>query len=423
MKPQNINIHFNDLSLAPKILEILSRYKLTTPTPIQYQSIPPALEGKDIMGIAQTGTGKTYAFGLPMIQRIVQSNNKSMGLIIVPTRELALQVHDSLRKISAPVGLRMSVLIGGENIQKQLRSLQLQPHIIIATPGRLIDHLEHTRLSLQQVRILVLDEADRMLDMGFAPQIKKVLERVPKERQTMLFSATMPDEVLRIAHSTMSLPLRIEVAPAGTAIELVTQELFFVRKDEKLTLLKTILAKYQGSILIFSRTKHGATKLARAVRDMGTQATEIHSNRSLHQRAMALEGFKIGRFRVLVATDIAARGIDVKGIQVVINYDLPDSADDYVHRIGRTGRAGSGGHAISFATPDQRKAIHNIERLIRKPFPISKTPLFSKEERVLPLSTDPFRSIYPPRDTARRPFHQQRKKFSGHQNKYRKKRY
>jgi len=403
MKPQQMNVHFNDLGLAPKMLELLAKQKLSVPTPIQYQSIPPALEGKDIMGIAQTGTGKTYAFGLPMIQRIAQSQEKRMGLILVPTRELALQVHDALRKIGTPMGIRMAVLIGGENIQKQLRALSVSPQIIIATPGRLIDHIENTRLSLQYVQLLVLDEADRMLDMGFAPQIKKILERVPKQRQTMLFSATMPDEVLRIAHSTMILPLRIEVAPAGTAIELVTQELFFVRKDDKLSLLKTLLAKYTGSVLIFSRTKHGATKLARAIRDMGTQSTEIHSNRSLHQRAVALEGFKIGRFRVLVATDIAARGIDVKGIQLVINYDLPDSADDYVHRIGRTGRAGSGGHAISFATPDQRKAIHSIERVIRKPFPISKTPFFTPEERVVP--------VFQPREMPDRPFQNKHKKF------------
>jgi ATP-dependent RNA helicase RhlE len=212
-----------------------------------------------------------------------------------------------------------------------------------------------------------------MLDMGFAPQIKKILDRVPKDRQTMLFSATMPNEIVAIAKSYMSLPLRIEVAPAGTAIELVTQELFFINRDGKLGLLKTTLAEYNGSVLVFSRTKYGAKKIAKSVRDMGYTAAEIHSNRSLNQRLEALEGFKIGRYKVLVATDIAARGIDVTGIQLVINYDLPQTAEDYVHRIGRTGRAGLAGHAISFATPDQQRDVRNIERLIRTPLKVSKS--------------------------------------------------
>ncbi len=330
------------------------------------------------MGIAQTGTGKTLAFGLPMIQRLAQGSGKQKGLVILPTRELALQVNETLEKIGRPIGLKTAILIGGENMGKQIRMLRLNPHIIIATPGRLIDHLEQKTLHLTTVSILVLDEADRMLDMGFAPQIKRIMLTVPKVRQTMLFSATMPDEIVNLAKSFMSLPLRIEVAPAGTAIELVEQELFFVQREEKLALLQNLLKEYTGSILVFSRTKFGAKKIARTVRNLGHTASEIHSNRSLNQRIEALDGFKIGRYRVLVATDIAARGIDVSGIQLVINYDLPSTAEDYVHRIGRTGRAGMAGKAISFATPDQRAEVRGIERLIRTNLPVSKNPQLTR---------------------------------------------
>ncbi len=373
---------FTNLGIAPKLLEILDRLKFQIPTPIQSQSIPPALEGKDLMGIAQTGTGKTLAFGVPMIQRLAQSRGKMKGLIILPTRELAMQVDESLKKVGSTLGLKTAILIGGESMEKQNRALKQSPHILIATPGRLADHLEHGRVNLSQVGILVLDEADRMLDMGFAPQIEKIVARVPKQRQTMLFSATMPDEIVRIAKSYLNLPLRIEVAPAGTAVNTVSQELFFVERNQKSGLLKNLLQQYKGSVLVFARTKHGARKIARDVRDSGYSAAEIHSNRSLNQRIEALEGFKIGRYRVLVATDIAARGIDVTGIQVVINYDLPATAEDYVHRIGRTGRAGMTGHAISFALPDQRGDVRSIERLIRKNLNVSQAPQTSTSEPV-----------------------------------------
>jgi len=392
---------FNELNIAPKLLDILQKNKFVTPTPIQYQSIPPAIEGKDIMGIAQTGTGKTLAFGIPMIQRLAQSQGKSKGLIILPTRELALQVNDTLKKVGGSLGLKTAILIGGESMNKQLKMLKANPHILIATPGRLIDHMESGRVKLNNVHILVLDEADRMLDMGFAPQIKRILQNVPKQRQTMLFSATMPDAIVNIAKSYMALPLRVEVAPAGTAIELVTQELFFVHKQDKLELLDKLLNDYKGSVLIFSRTKFGAKKIAKIVRDRGHSAAEIHSNRSLNQRLEALEGFKLGRYRVLVATDIAARGIDVTGIQLVINYDLPDNAEDYVHRIGRTGRAGMTGHAISFATPEQHFDVKSIERLIRTRLPVSQTPPLKtasgapgsfRESSPRPQQRRPFRS-------------------------------
>ncbi len=381
MKNNQINAsgtNFGDLGIAPKLLEILDRHNFKIPTPIQFKSIPLGIEGKDIMGIAQTGTGKTLAFGLPMIQRLAQNREKGLGLVVLPTRELALQVNETFKKIGTSIGLKTAVLIGGESMHRQLRMLQDKPHIIIGTPGRLIDHLENGRLKLEKVEILVLDEADRMLDMGFAPQIKRILQNVPKQRQTMLFSATMPDQIVQIAKSYMSLPLRIEVAPAGTAVELVSQEVFFIPRDQKVALLKNILKERTGSVLVFMRTKHGAKKIAQTIRAAGETSAEIHSNRSLNQRLEALEGFKIGRYRVLVATDIAARGIDVKGIQLVLNYDLPDNPEDYVHRIGRSGRAGMTGHAISFAMPEQRREVQSIERLIRKALAISKTPELPK---------------------------------------------
>ncbi len=410
------NPTFDDLGIAPKLLDILQRAKFVTPTPIQKASIPAAIEGKDLMGIAQTGTGKTLAFGIPMIQRLAQSqgqgNQRSKGLIILPTRELALQVNETLKKIGGSVGLKTAILIGGESMHKQLKMLSLNPHIIIATPGRLIDHMDSGRVKLEAVRILVLDEADRMLDMGFAPQIKRILQNVPKDRQTMLFSATMPDAIVNIAKSYMSLPLRVEVAPAGTAIELVSQEVFFVHKQDKLSLLQKLLTDYNGSVLIFSRTKFGAKKIAKVIRDMGHRAAEIHSNRSLNQRLEALEGFKIGRYRVLVATDIAARGIDVTGIQLVINFDLPDNAEDYVHRIGRTGRAGATGHAISFATPDQKHDVKTIERLIRMALPVRQTPGM-KDLPPVPRSTEPVQRDFAPRGRSQGRGSSSNSRFSG----------
>lgn len=363
---------FTGLGINPTILSILHAASYKTPSPIQEKSIPVAIQGQDVIGIAQTGTGKTLAFGIPMIQRLAMF--KGRGLIIVPTRELALQVEESLRKIGAKIGMRTAVLIGGENIEKQKRALRTNPHVLVVTPGRLIDHLEQRTVNLSDMKILVLDEADRMLDMGFAPQINKILLSVPKERQTMLFSATMPNDIVKIATQHMKLPVRIEVAPAGTAAERVEQELFIVEKSKKRSLLATILADFSGTVLVFTRTKHGARQTCKAVQDMGHTAAEIHSNRSLSQRRQALDGFKTGKYRVLVATDIAARGIDVKGIGLVINMDLPDNAEDYVHRIGRTGRAGTTGRAISFATPDQRDEIRAIERLIRNRLNISKMP-------------------------------------------------
>ncbi len=362
---------FYNLGIAPAIIATLDRLKYTTPTPIQKQAIPQGIEGKDIMGIAQTGTGKTLAFGIPMIQRL--SSLKGRGLIIVPTRELAVQVNESLVRLCTPLRMKTAVLIGGDSMGRQVQSLRYNPRIIVATPGRLIDHLKQKTLNISDAEIVVLDEADRMLDMGFTPQINEILEKVSKNRQTLLFSATMPHEVLTIAHKYMKLPTSIEIAPEGTAAANITQELFIVRRELKDDLLTDLLKKFTGPVLIFSRTKFGANKLTKRLRIDGFKAAEIHSDRSLSQRREALEGFKTGRYRVLVATDIAARGIDVKGIALVVNYDLPDDPANYVHRIGRTGRAGHEGHAISLATPDQHGDVLGIERLMKINLPIAKS--------------------------------------------------
>ncbi len=371
---------FGGLGIAPKLLDEILRLGFKVPTSIQHKAIPAAVEGKDIIGIAQTGTGKTLAFGIPLVQKILRER-KGKGLIILPTRELALQVNEAIQKIGRSFGIKTAVLIGGSPIRHQIREISFQPHIIIGTPGRIIDHIQQRTLNLNDVSILVLDEADRMFDMGFAPQINKILQAVPKNRQTMLFSATMPDGIVRIATHHMKLPVRVEIARSGTTAENIEHELFVVRKDQKFPLLKKLLEEYKGSVLIFIRVKHAARKICSNLRDIGISATEIHSNRSQNQRKEALEGFKLGKYRVLVATDIASRGIDVKNIELVINFDLPENAEDYVHRIGRTGRAGLSGKAISFAMPDQGSMVREIEMLTRINLPISKLPELESQSR------------------------------------------
>ena len=380
---------FAGLGISPKILEILGKLKFTVPTPIQLKAIPVANQGQDLMGIAQTGTGKTLAFGIPMLQKIVEKGCR--GLIVVPTRELAIQVEEALRPIVRFLGLRAAVIIGGASMFTQKQEISKKPHVIIATPGRLYDHLQHRSVKLDQFNIIVLDEADRMLDMGFEPQIKQILHYVAKEKQTMLFSATMPDNIVKIASSYMRTPVRIEVATQGTTVDQIEQEVYLVHQESKRDLLRTILAEHAGTVLVFSRTKHGASKLAIAVTAMGHTAGEIHSDLNLSQRRRALENFKTGRCRVLIATDIAARGIDVKNIALVINYDLPDDIENYTHRIGRTGRAGQVGKAISFATPDQRRDIYSIEEMIKKRLTIKEHASAARSSSSHSHSSRPFR--------------------------------
>ncbi len=364
---------FSDLGISKNFLDILTKKGFQIPTPIQHQIIPGALEGKDAIGIAQTGTGKTLAFGIPMLQRL--AIHKGQGLILVPTRELALQVEKSLNQIGSPIGLRTVVVIGGVSQHPQVRAIRQNPHVVIATPGRLADLMKQGAYKLDKVTMITLDEADRMLDVGFLPEIKRILKAAPKERQILLFSATMPKSISSLASAFMKMPLRIEIAPQGTSAKNIEQEVFVIRKNDKTRLLDSLLEKYkEDKVLIFSRTKHGAKRIARDIRNMGHTATEIHGNRSQTQRQAALAGFTKGKFRVMVATDIAARGIDVRDISLVINFDLPDNSEDYVHRIGRTGRAGRSGKAISFVAPSQKADVRKIERLIRKSLPVLSIP-------------------------------------------------
>ncbi len=359
------NSGFSALEIPPSILQKITRLGFTVPTTIQEQAIPVGLQRRDVIGIAQTGTGKTLAFGVPMIANL---KHIQIGLVLAPTRELALQIDETMRKL----GCKTAVLIGGAPMGRQISMLRTRPTIIVATPGRLLDHIQQGTLNLQTVGVVVLDEADRMLDMGFAPAIRKILDTTPVSRQTMLFSATMPKEIADIAQRYLREPVRIEVARAGTGADNVEQELYVVGKEDKPALLGTLLKSHQGTVLVFTRTRHGAKKLARTVRIAGHSAAELHSDRTLSQRTAALSGFKSGEFRVLVATDIAARGIDVKEISLVVNYDIPENPEDYVHRIGRTGRAGASGHAITFVMPDQHRDVRDIERLMKVELQVSK---------------------------------------------------
>jgi ATP-dependent RNA helicase RhlE len=339
-----------------------------------------------------------------MVQRLARE--KSRGLVVVPTRELGIQVEKTIGRLAQDVNLKTVLLIGGEAMSRQLKQLKSKPEIMIATPGRLIDHLEHNTVSLSTVHILVLDEADRMLDMGFEPQIQTILEHVPQNRQTMLFSATMPPTIVKVASHYMKMPVQVEVARSGTTAKEVSQELFFVEQQNKTSLLENLLAEYNGSVLVFTRTKFSAKKLTRVLRTRNHRAVEIHSDRSQAQRREAMEGFQIGKYRILVATDIAARGLDVSGIELVVNYDLPSTGEDYVHRIGRTARAGAVGHAVSFAMPHQRKEVRAIEDVIRMAVRVSPLPRTIKgreeskthasfaERHTMPLTTDGKRDAY-----------------------------
>ncbi len=363
---------FDSLGVDSKILRILKEKGFINPTPIQDQCIPEAIKGKDIVGIAQTGTGKTLAFSIPILQRL--ASTKGQALVLVPTRELAIQAEEMIFKISKGLNIKTVTIIGGAPYHHQIRALRSRPDIIIATPGRLIDHLTKKIFKLDKINMIVLDEADRMFDIGFLPEIKEILSLAPKEKQVLLFSATMPAAIADIACAYMKIPVRIEVAPQGTIAKNIIQELFIVDNRSKISLLENVLKENKGTVLVFSKTKIGAKKISRAIEAMGGSAIEIHSDRSLFQRKEAIRGFKSGKYRILVATDIAARGIDVSNISLVINYDLPENSSDYVHRIGRTGRAGNSGLAISFVTPNQRRGIKQIERLIKKNISIKSLP-------------------------------------------------
>lgn len=354
---------FADLGLSPKLLERLAARGLVTPSPIQRAAIPSALEGNDILGIAQTGTGKTLAFSLPMLQRLARGGGQ--GLVIVPTRELAIQVEETLLNIGRGAGLTTVTLIGGASQAMQVKKLRQTPHVLVATPGRLIDLMQQRLVDLRNIKIAVLDEADRMFDIGFAPAIMQILKALPSQRQTMLFSATMPAAIVKMVGQYLKAPVRVEVAPAGTTAKSIAHHQLSAAGGQKMNTLGNVLKAEKGTIIVFTRTKHGAKKIAAAVRQLGHSAVELHANRSLAQRKAAMVGFKSGQYRVLVATDIAARGIDVNGISLVVNYDLPTTVEDYVHRTGRTGRAGKTGRALSFVAPEDRFTVRRIEEQLR----------------------------------------------------------
>jgi ATP-dependent RNA helicase RhlE len=365
---------FADLKLSEKSLQALERAGFKHPTPIQARAIPPALEGKDVIGTAATGTGKTAAFLLPIIERLAgRGRGGPRALVLAPTRELAEQIAEQLERFGTARNVRGAVVIGGVGMGNQALELR-EREVIVATPGRLVDHLRQGTAQLGQIEILVLDESDRMLDMGFKPQLDRILARVPKKRQTLLFSATMAGEVVDFARAHLVDPVRVEVERSGTTAERAEQRVFLAGQGEKLPLLMALLDDDELSTLVFTRTKRRADKVAKNLKRAGHKVARIHADRSQGQRRSALEGFREGTYRVLVATDIAARGIDVAEIGHVVNFDLPHVPEDYVHRVGRTARMAASGRASSFVSPEEADLLRGIERLTRKALPRSDVP-------------------------------------------------
>ena len=389
---------FAELGLRPELLRAVAESGYTIPTPIQAQAIPLILAGKDVMGGAQTGTGKTAGFALPILQKLLPTANASpsparhpvRALILTPTRELAIQVEESIRTYGKYTGLRSTVVFGGVDIKQQLPIVRGGVEILVATPGRLLDHIEQKSLYLGQVEIFVLDEADRMLDMGFIPDIKRIMSLLPAaaKRQNLLFSATFSNEIKKLADALLNEPQLIEVARRNTAAETVSQSVYKVRADEKRALLAHIvLSRNLWQVLCFVRTKHGASRLARALERDGLETTAIHGDKSQQARLEALDAFKGAKVQVMVATDVAARGLDIDDLPLVVNYDMPHVPEDYIHRIGRTGRAGAAGEAISLCAPEEEKQLAEIERLLK---------------RKIPLGTDGSAFAKPPRQEAPR---------------------
>src|ERR1700687_180769 len=341
-----------------------------TPTPIQAETIAAALAGRDVIGTAQTGTGKTAAFIIPVVERLRAARGtagQGTALVLAPTRELAEQTHQWAVRLGT--GLRATVVVGGVAYGPQLTALRGRPDIVVATPGRLVDHLQRGTLSLKDVRILVLDEADRMLDMGFKPQLDQIMRVLPTPRQTLLFSATLSPDLSALTRMHLHEPVRVQIDRQTQPPSRAAQDVYLVQGADKTPLLLSLIEQNAGTVLVFARTKHRTDRLARSVRNAGHAVQRLHADRSQSQRREALDGFRGGRYRILIATDVAARGIDVADIQRVINYDLPQTAEDYVHRVGRTARAGAHGHASSFATPEERAQLHAIERHIGRQLP------------------------------------------------------
>jgi len=366
-----VSTTFASLGLGPQMLKSLVDAGYTRPTPIQEQAIPLALLGRDLMGLAQTGTGKTAAFTIPIIERLLEGPRGTRALVLTPTRELCQQVEASVRKYSAGTALTVVSVYGGVGYDQQVSALRDGVDIIVATPGRLIDHLEKQNVNFDDLEVLVLDEADRMLDMGFAPQINKIVAQIHPYRQTLLFSATMPPEVEALARKYLRKPVVVQVGRRSAAATTVRHNVYPVPKHKKHELLVHLLKEMEAedSILVFTRTKSGADRVVRHLDDSGFKADALHADKSQSQREQALQRFKDGKVRVLVATDIAQRGLDISGISHVVNYDVPQQAEDYVHRIGRTGRAAKEGDAFTFMCADEIGMVRTIERVIGQEIP------------------------------------------------------
>ncbi len=369
-------VGFDSLGLIPELIQAVHDAGYTIPTPIQLQAIPFALAGRDIIGLAQTGTGKTAGFTLPIIQRLLESGaggssaHRVRALILTPTRELCVQVEASFRKYGKHTGIRVVPVYGGVALDPQQTKLRKGVDVVVATPGRLLDHMERQNVVFDDLEVLVLDEADRMLDMGFAPQLNRIVAEIPRYRQTLLFSATMPPEVEALARKYLRKPVVVQVGRRSEAASTVTHAVYPVPRDKKSDLLAHLLLdEGLDSVLIFTRTKHGADRVVRHLETRGISATAMHADKSQGERTRALEDFKSGKIRVLVATDIAQRGLDVSGITHVINYDVPQQPEDYVHRIGRTGRAAALGDAFTFMSPDEIAMVRTIERVIGQQIP------------------------------------------------------
>ncbi len=358
--------NFNELSLCPALQANLTRHGFSIPTPVQAQSIPPALEGRDVVATAQTGTGKTLAFLLPMVQSFLAKTvtKGAQAVVLSPTRELAIQIHETFQLLTQGTQLRAAIVVGGMNENKQLHQIRAGAQVLIATPGRLCDFLQRNLVQMDRIRFFVLDEADRMLDMGFLPSIKTILKTVPTNRQTLFFSATIEKSVAHLVESHVKNPARVAIGSVSKPTEQVDLHVYEVDNDRKLPLLAHLLEQSEGSFLVFSRTKHGTDRLAKNLSRFGIKAARIHGNRSQSQRNQALDAFKSGEYRVLVATDVAARGIHVDNISHVVNFDLPQAPEDFIHRIGRTGRAGLRGVASSFHGRSERQEIRRIERTL-----------------------------------------------------------
>ncbi len=368
---------FKELNIIEPILKALTNKEYEMPTPIQEQAIPVALNGRDVLGIAQTGTGKTAAFAIPIIQKLNQPEPKGQkreikALILTPTRELAIQIDECFSDYAQYTDLRHTVIFGGVNQNPQVDKLKKGVDILIATPGRLLDLIAQKHIRLSHIRHFILDEADRMLDMGFIHDIKRLLPMLPKQKQTLFFSATMPPAIANLAKSILCNPVKVEVTPASSIIDTIEQYIYFVEKPEKKDLLISLLKKdKEKPVLIFSRTKHGADRIARILSKAGIGSAAIHGNKSQNARQKALSDFKSHEIQALIATDIAARGIDIDQLELVINYDLPDIAETYVHRIGRTGRAGNMGTALTFCAQDERVILKDIQKLTGKRLPVA----------------------------------------------------